>query len=162
MNKFYIYAHKIPSTSEIFYIGKGCGKRAYHAANRNLYWKNIVEKYGYKVEFLHTGLEESEAYKMEMTYIDKLCPKANLSSGGRYARSGVLLSSETKNKIKNSNIFTQKQKRKKIICVSDEICFFSMADAARFYNTSKSAVSRAVRKERNTLFKKTFDFIEAV
>jgi hypothetical protein len=84
--KYYIYAHIRNDTNNIFYIGKGCGKRAYIKSNRSLYWKRIVEKYNYRVEFLLENLTEEEAYKFEIYYIDieknKGNCEANFTSGG--------------------------------------------------------------------------------
>ena len=39
----YIYAHKDPNSDEIFYIGKGTGKRAYATDFRNDRWHQKVD-----------------------------------------------------------------------------------------------------------------------
>ena len=41
-NKFYVYAHIRKDNNQIFYIGKGYGRRVFKKENRNAYWKNIV------------------------------------------------------------------------------------------------------------------------
>lgn len=62
-NKYYLYRHVRLDTNVPFYIGIGTkvGKyttfnreysRAFSKANRNRYWKFIVEKHGYKVDIL--------------------------------------------------------------------------------------------------------------
>lgn len=86
MNDYYVYAHTRNDNGQIFYIGKGKGKRAYIKSNRSLFWKRIVEKHGYSVMFLETGLEEEDAYKMEIIHIATqrkmgYC-EANFSDGG--------------------------------------------------------------------------------
>ena len=42
--KYYVYAHKKKQDGEIFYIGKGVGRRAYKKTGRSTYWNNIVKK----------------------------------------------------------------------------------------------------------------------
>lgn len=62
-NRFYVYRHIRLDKNEPFYVGIGTkvGKyitfnreysRAFSKANRNRYWKFIVEKHGYKVDIL--------------------------------------------------------------------------------------------------------------
>ena len=87
MKNFYTYAHtKLDGT--IFYIGQGTTKykRAYLKNGRNQYWKNIVAKYGYKVEILAYWNSSEEAKSHEILLIScfkdmeiKLC---NLTDGG--------------------------------------------------------------------------------
>lgn len=85
-SKYYIYAHKRLDTGDIFYIGKGSGKRAYIKSNRSQFWKRIVAKYGYEVMFLKEGLSEEEAFGYEISLIayeksnGKCC--ANFTIGG--------------------------------------------------------------------------------
>lgn len=85
-NKYYVYAHTIPTTKEIFYIGKGSGNRAYRK-NRNKHWNNIVNKHGgFGIVILFNCLTEEDAFRIEKSLIsgfkkDGLC-KANYSFGG--------------------------------------------------------------------------------
>ena len=93
--KFYIYAHTIAFHNEerpfeqIFYIGRGCGKRAHSKFGRTNYWKNIVNKYGYNINFLETELTNEEANIAEIKYIKEIGREdlgqgtlINLSDGG--------------------------------------------------------------------------------
>jgi hypothetical protein len=87
-NKYYIYAHINPLKNEIFYIGKGSGKRKIRK-ERNPFWKNIVKKYGYIIDILEEGLTETEAFEREIFYIQKIGrrdldkgPLVNLTDGG--------------------------------------------------------------------------------
>jgi hypothetical protein len=85
-----VYQHRRLDTNEIFYIGIGktiC--RSKSKKNRNEYWHHIVEKHGYDVEILHTGISWEEACQLEMTYIKKYGRKdlglgllVNLTDGG--------------------------------------------------------------------------------
>lgn len=77
---YYVYGHY--TNNELFYIGRGKGKRAWDKYSRNSYWKNIVNKYGYHVYILYRGLTLEEANKTEHELIVDLNPKANFTLGG--------------------------------------------------------------------------------
>jgi len=89
MNEFYIYIHTKQDTGEIFYVGKGKGKRAYSKHSRSKFWNNIVDKYGYNVIIFENGLSEVEAFKLEIELIDMIGRRdlgkgtlVNLTDGG--------------------------------------------------------------------------------
>jgi hypothetical protein len=71
VNKYYIYVHINLVTSEVFYVGKGCGKRATRRTNRSTLWNNIVNKYGYDILLIDENLSEEEAFDLEKYYIKK-------------------------------------------------------------------------------------------
>lgn len=85
MNAFYTYSHSKPDGS-IFYIGKGVEDRAWQKDNRNTYWHNTVNKYGYKVEVLAQWETEKEAFDHEKFLIscfkDMGIKLVNLTNGG--------------------------------------------------------------------------------
>jgi hypothetical protein len=140
-----VYAHKIKGSENIFYIGIGISeKRAYSKLNRNKYWKNIVNKYGYDIEILFKNISYEEANLKESELILKYgrvdlktgC-LVNLTNGGdgvlgyKYTdevkskmsfikkgiaspRKGVVLSQETKDKISNSKIGKKKSESHKL------------------------------------------------
>jgi hypothetical protein len=83
-NNAYVYGHYKADTGELFYIGKGTGKRAWHKSNRNVYWYNVVNKYGYTVKILHEGLSEEDAYSMERKLILEVGLEnlTNMTEGG--------------------------------------------------------------------------------
>lgn len=100
-NKYYVYEHLKPNTGEVFYIGKGCDKRAYQTRSRNRHWHNIVNKYGIEVNIIYKNLTNSEASTKEKDLIefyglDNLC---NMTPGGDGC---VSLKQESKDKISNS------------------------------------------------------------
>ena len=128
-----VYAHKIKDSESIFYIGIGLyEKRAYSKRDRNKHWKNIVNKYGYDVEILFSGLDYEEANLKEVelilkygridlktgclvnltnggdgvlgyTYTDEVKSKMSLIKKGLPSpMKGRTLSEETKLKISNS------------------------------------------------------------
>lgn len=65
---YYVYAHATPD-GEIFYVGKGSGRRMFFAGNRSVFWKRIVKKYGYTALLLEQGLSEAGAYEREVFWI---------------------------------------------------------------------------------------------
>jgi hypothetical protein len=101
-NKYYIYFHINPVKNEIFYVGKGKGRRAYDKKIRNRFWKNIVNKYGYIINIAEEGLTEEQAHQRELFYIAKIGRRdlgkgslTNLTDGGEGA-SGAVRSDEYK------------------------------------------------------------------
>jgi len=50
--KFYVYVHIKESDNTVFYVGKGSGGRAWDFYGRNVYWKNVKNKHGVRVEIL--------------------------------------------------------------------------------------------------------------
>jgi len=104
-NKFYIYFHINPMKNEIFYVGKGCGKRAYDKHSRSIFWHNTINKYGYIIDITETGLSNEEAMIREVFYIKKigrrdlgLGPLVNMTFGGE-GTIGKIWSAETRLKI---------------------------------------------------------------
>jgi hypothetical protein len=70
----YVYRHIRLDTNEVFYIGIGSdtnGKhhRAYDVKKRTSYWKNIVNKHGYKVEIIEDNLEFDVCKEKEIYWI---------------------------------------------------------------------------------------------
>jgi hypothetical protein len=111
-NKYYIYFHINPLKNEIFYVGKGCGKRAWSKYSRNPIWKNITKKYGYIIDIAEDNLTEEEAFEKEIFYISRIGRKdlglgslVNLNDGGRITNGmlGKNHSEETKSKIGESH-----------------------------------------------------------
>lgn len=86
---FYVYFHRKATTGEVFYVGKGCGKRAWDNSKRLKHWKNTVKKHGLIVEIVHHGLQEWAAFEIERELIAfygrhdlGLGNLVNLSDGG--------------------------------------------------------------------------------
>ena len=67
----YTYIHRTPDTNDVFYVGKGMGKRAYLSENRNRWWHNKVNKHGgFVVEIVAGWPTELEALEHEKFLID--------------------------------------------------------------------------------------------
>lgn len=64
MSSFYTYFHTRNDTNAVFYVGKGCGKRAYEKRH-TLHWKNTVAKHGYQVHIASVWEAESDALDHE-------------------------------------------------------------------------------------------------
>lgn len=107
--KYYTYIHYRCDTNQPFYIGKGVGNRAYSVRDRNTYWKNIVNKCGYKVEILSRFGTDKEACLHEIFLIQlfkelgfKLCNIAPGGNGGA-VNTGRKYTEEHKRKIGLAN-----------------------------------------------------------
>lgn len=98
MNNFYVYIHRKKSNNEIFYVGKGKGKRAYETYGRNRYWTFTYKKYGRIVEILKDNLSENEAFNLEMEtireYKNQNINLCNMTDGGE-GKTGHKPSKET-------------------------------------------------------------------
>ena len=66
---FYVYVHKKKTNGEVFYVGKGSGKRAWSAFGRNSLWKRTADKYGWLVEIVQDNLQDWYAFELERDLI---------------------------------------------------------------------------------------------
>ena len=88
-------------TGEVFYVGKGTGKRAFEKAGRNDHWAKITKKYNYSIHILYEGLFQKDANDLEQKIIaaygrNLLC---NMTDGGDGSRNP---SDETRGKMSKS------------------------------------------------------------
>lgn len=68
-NNFYIYAHIRKDNDDVFYIGKGRGRRA-NTKTRNSHHDAIASKYGMYVKILKDGLSEEDSFVFEKETIE--------------------------------------------------------------------------------------------
>lgn len=98
-NDFYVYLHKRGDTGEIFYVGKGKKKRAWHKRHYNPYWMRVAEKHGFTIDLRFNGLSETCAFSIEKALILSLRRSGvglvNLTDGGE-GPSGRVTTDETK------------------------------------------------------------------
>ncbi len=85
-NIFYVYEWYNTQTSEVFYVGKGCKKRAYEVSKRNKLFKEYYENNEVAVRIIKDQLSEEDAFKLEAETIqyyknNKQCT-ANIDKGG--------------------------------------------------------------------------------
>lgn len=92
---YYVYAHIKRTNNDIFYIGKGKGKRAWIIKGRSKYWNNIINKHEYYIKILKENLSETDALILEKQYISQLNNLCNLTKGGE-GISGFKFSNESK------------------------------------------------------------------
>lgn len=98
----YTYAHVRNDTGQVFYIGKGSGRRAWSRQGRSQYWHRVVDKHGYTVQMLAPWATETEALQHEILLIECMrdlgMPLCNATLGGEGAN-GLVHSIETKQRI---------------------------------------------------------------
>lgn len=84
MDDFYVYLHVRLDNGEVFYVGKGRGRRARYFYERNSHWTRVYRKYGCEVHFFAQGLTEAEAFAQERTAIALFRSeyRTNKSDGG--------------------------------------------------------------------------------
>jgi hypothetical protein len=101
-NKYYTYIHIRKDSGQVFYVGKGTGKRAYSKHHRNNLWHKIVAKHGYTVELISEWETEEEAFQDEIRLIEQYKNDgfaiANFTLGGDGA-TGYTHSIKTKNNL---------------------------------------------------------------
>jgi hypothetical protein len=131
--EFYTYQHRSADTNQIFYVGKGKGNRLFDKNKRGRHWKFYVNKHGFVVEKLIDKVDEELAFFVEVEAIDLYKKRGiklvNLTNGGEGCtgfsmkhteeqkrkwslmrkgtpspRKGVILTSETKQKIRQSRV----------------------------------------------------------
>lgn len=68
---YYVYIHRVDQDGEVFYVGKGHGKRAWNFTERNHLWKEKVSslKNVVTVEIVYSDLSELEALDIEAKLI---------------------------------------------------------------------------------------------
>jgi hypothetical protein len=122
--KAYVYTHTRLDTNEIFYIGIGTQdnyRRASRCANRSIFWKNIVNKTGWKVDIVFDNLSWEDACIKEKELIAFYGRKdigtgilVNHTNGGD-GSNGRVFSQETRNKMAKTRKgakWTEEQKEK--------------------------------------------------
>jgi hypothetical protein len=75
-NNFYVYLHCKPDGT-VFYVGKGCLRRAKSKGHRNSDWHKIA-KDGYTISIIVDNLPEEIAYEIEKNVIAYFFPMGNL------------------------------------------------------------------------------------
>lgn len=87
---FYTYVHRKADTGEVFYVGKGKGRRMRQgwtpSGHRSEFWRRTVEKHGFIPEVVAYWSDETSAFEHERLLIacfrDMGFQLCNLSDGG--------------------------------------------------------------------------------
>ncbi len=76
---YYVYLHRVELGGEVFYVGKGVGRRAWTAGSRNDDWTRKVEALGgrFEVEIVEADLTELEAYELEERLVAEYVAKSD-------------------------------------------------------------------------------------
>lgn len=105
MKKYYIYLHRRSDNGEVFYIGKGSGRRAWSSQGRSEYWHRVKNKYGVDIEVLDYFESEEEAFRHEIALIalhrNSGLRITNITNGGEGA-TGAKRSEETRKKLSDA------------------------------------------------------------
>jgi group I intron endonuclease len=106
--KFYVYEHIRPDTGAVFYVGKGCGRRAIISSKRSQHWQNVVNKAGGRdVRYLAENLPEELAFLCEQEAIDqyqRIGVKLINRTGGGEGSSGFMHTEQTRQKMSESRM----------------------------------------------------------
>lgn len=83
---FYVYEWYVKDTNEIFYVGKGCGKRHKVTRDRNSQFTKMINQYDCDSRIIKEFQNEKDAFDYEKQRIDELKAKGlckcNFHSGG--------------------------------------------------------------------------------
>lgn len=162
-----VYQHRRLDNNKIFYIGMGDESRSNNKSNRNIHWKRIVSKCGYKIEIVSKNLTTEEANEIEKYLIKYYGRKdlglgelANMTDGGpgvfnpnEYVKKdkqdfigninkGKKLSNETINKIKKTKKIKMYNKQHIVLNQETGIFFYSINEAAYSHNINKKTLFR--------------------
>lgn len=66
---YYVYIWYIVETNEVFYVGKGKGKRYKDTSHRNKFFKDMYDSHNCDVRKIYENLTESEAFQKEQETI---------------------------------------------------------------------------------------------
>jgi hypothetical protein len=127
MNNKVGYYHQRNDTQEIFYVGIGEPTRPYEEDSRNFHWRNVVEKFDYKVILVKENITWEEACEWEKSEIKRigrrdlsLGPLVNMTDGGEGTQ-GVIITEERKKNVSEGTkramqdpVLRQKLKDKKV------------------------------------------------
>jgi hypothetical protein len=169
-NNHYVYFHINLVSNEVFYVGKGKGRRAWKKTSRSEHWYNVVNKYGYRVDIIHDNLSEKRAFDWEKLYISMFGRKnlVNHTDGGEgqsnpsdetrkkmsNIHKGKIISEETRKKISDST--KGKKPNNYGIKVSNEtrkkLSEINKGENNSFYGKTHSDESRKKMSEARKLY----------
>lgn len=156
---YYVYVHRRKADNEVFYVGKGRGRRAASIHGRSEWWKRVVAKHGgFITEYVEIGMSEDCAFDLEVEtikfYRDNGHPLCNLTDGGEGVR-GYAITEEDRER-SSKHISKPEVRRKAIestsrpVLCSNGMIFASCSEAESWCGKARtsSIVSRACRRKR--------------
>lgn len=153
MNKV-VYIHRRKDNNSIFYVGMGSINRVSDKTNRNSYWNNVVNKYGYNKEVVAKKLSIEDAYELETFLIQEIGRKdlglgklVNMTDGGdgctNWSKSRTVKMIE--NNIKNMKKVSQYNKKGNLVNT-----YRSISYAAKKTNISRQSIRDCVNGKIKT------------
>lgn len=151
---FYVYLHRKATTGEVFYVGKGAGRRAWEGRSRSPGWRNTASKHGLIVEIVQDGLQEWYAHELECELIALHGrrdlghgPLVNLTDGGDGVF-GFCWTEDAKQRLKEASSRPETiAKRSAAISAA-----FSTPEArARMAESARQSMSLPGRKEKHSI-----------
>ena len=152
---YYIYQHRSADTNEIFYVGKGKGKRFCDKNKRGRYWKHYVAKHGFVPEIIKDGLDEELAFLAEIECIDAYKRRGikliNLTNGGEGCSGYSMKHSEEQKAKWSIDRKGTPSPRKGVKLLDSTKEKISLARVGKLLSEShKEAISNGLRGNRNT------------
>jgi hypothetical protein len=153
MNKV-VYIHRRKDDNSIFYVGMGSINRVSDKTNRNSYWNNVVNKYGYNKEVVAKKLSIEDAYELETFLIQEIGRKdlglgklVNMTDGGdgctNWNKSRTL--KMIKNNLKNMKEVSQYNKKGELVDT-----YRSLSFASKKTGINRGGIADVANKKSNT------------
>jgi len=160
-----VYLHSKPD-GEIFYVGISKDiYRPYSFRNRNKYWHNVVNKYGYIVNILFKDIEYSEAIEIEkylIFYYGRKCLNTgtlvNITDGGEGVV-GMKRTEETKLKMsltRKGEIWSEQRRiNHNLACKTRVLSAQTRLNMSK--NNAKTKSKKVINTETNIIYSSLVD-----
>lgn len=172
-NNFYVYEWYNIDTQEVFYVGKGSGKRYQSTQGRNTLFQEYIKNNKTDVRIVYDNLTEEEAFQKELELYEKYyqigqsqCNLAKPGKGGchfvwteemkEYWSENNPMKEEKQrqrmrenNPMKNKEIAMKNGQAHKIAVIIGNKEYDGLIDAAKQYNTTPQTISNWCKKGIN-------------
>ena len=156
---FYVYEWYVVETNEVFYVGKGTGKR-YKCLKHNKFFNDFIKRYNCESRIVKEFENEQDAFSYEYIRVNELREKGqcvcNIYNGGtggtqswwteemreKYSKNNVMKSESQRKRMRENNPMKRKEiaiksgKSHAKSVIVDEIFFESIKDGAKYIGTS--------------------------
>lgn len=173
-NKYYVYEWYNVDTNEVFYVGKGCGKRAYDIKHRNHKFNEYYNTHNTNVRILFSELSENEAFQKEKEvyndYLEKGYTLCNLMECGQGGLGQIWTDEMRKywsehnpmkepeqiermikeNPMKNKEIALKSGQKHKRAVIINGVYYDGLSDAAKIYNITPEGIAYWCKKGKNS------------
>lgn len=109
---FYVYAHRRCDNGDVFYVGKGRGRRAWSSNGRSEEWMSISKSVGFFVDILHSDLTQDKAFEEEICEIEKMSESFRLVNKTKGGAGGTSAGYKHSDEIRKTISAAQKGRRK--------------------------------------------------